>query len=126
MWRFLFISFLIAHGLVHLAIWLVPKPADGKVPFDVSHSWVLGDLKQLAVFLAVVAAALLVGGGVGLWAHAEWWRGVAVVGLAVSFGLMVLYFHPGSCHRGGERRTDRRHRLARLAVEGDGRSLTLT
>ena len=94
MWRFLFISFLIAHGLMHLAIWLVPKPADGKVPFDVSHSWVLGDLKPLAVFLAVVAAALLVGGGVGLWAHAEWWRGVAVVGLAVSFGLMVLYFNP--------------------------------
>ncbi len=30
MWRFLFVSFLIAHGLVHLAIWLVPKPADGK------------------------------------------------------------------------------------------------
>lgn len=94
MWRFLFISFLIAHGSVHLAIWLVPKPADGKAPFDVTHSWILGDLKPVAVFLAVVAAVLLVGGGVGLWAHAEWWRNVAVVGLAVSFGLMVLYFNP--------------------------------
>ena len=94
MWRFLFVSFLIAHGLVHLAIWLVPKPAAGKAPFDVTHSWLLGDLRPLAVFLALVAAALLVGGGVGLWAHAEWWRGVAVVGLAVSFGLMVLYFNP--------------------------------
>jgi hypothetical protein len=34
MWRFLFIGFLIAHGLVHLAIWLMPKPADQKAPFD--------------------------------------------------------------------------------------------
>ena len=30
MWRLLFIAFLIAHGLVHLAIWLMPKPADEK------------------------------------------------------------------------------------------------
>jgi hypothetical protein len=41
-----------------------------------------------------VAAGLLVGAGIGLWAHAEWWRPVAVASLAVSFGLMVLYFNP--------------------------------
>lgn len=94
MWRFLFIAFLIAHGLVHLAIWLVPKPADGKAPFDVTHSWLIGDVKPVAVLLATVAAVLLVGSGLALWASAEWWRGVAVAGLAVSFGLMVLYFNP--------------------------------
>jgi hypothetical protein len=32
--------------------------------------------------------------GIGLWAHAEWWRPVADIGLAVSFALMVLYFNP--------------------------------
>ena len=94
MWRFLFIGFLIAHGLVHLAIWLVPKPPDQKVPFDPEHSWLLGDQKTVAVVLAVAAAALLMGGGLGLWAHADRWRGVAALGLAVSFGLMIVYFNP--------------------------------
>jgi hypothetical protein len=39
MGRSLFIGFLIAHGLVHLAIWLVPKPSDQKAPFDPDHPW---------------------------------------------------------------------------------------
>lgn len=94
MWRFLFIGFLIAHGLVHLAIWLMPKPPDQKTPFDPDHSWLLGDKKSVAVVLAVAAAALLVAGGLGLWAHAGWWRSVAVIGLAASFGLMIVYLNP--------------------------------
>jgi hypothetical protein len=94
MWRFLFIAFLIAHGLVHLAIWLTPKPAGEEMPFDANHSWLLGDQKAVAVILATTAAVLLVGGGLGLWAHADWWRAVAIVGLAASFGLMVVYFNP--------------------------------
>jgi hypothetical protein len=94
MWRILFIGFLIAHGLVHLTIWLMPKPAEGKAPFDVNHSWLLGSQRSLAVVFAIAASALLVTAGLGLWAHADWWRAVAVVGLAASFGLMVLYFNP--------------------------------
>lgn len=47
MWRSLFIAFLVAHGLVHLAIWLMPKPADDKAPFDPDHSWLVGDQKRL-------------------------------------------------------------------------------
>jgi hypothetical protein len=94
MWRFLFIGFLIAHGLVHLAIWLMPKPPKEDAPFDPAQSWLLGDQKTVAVVLAMLAAALLLAGGVGLWAHADWWRGMALIGLAISFGLMVLYFSP--------------------------------
>jgi hypothetical protein len=94
MWRFLFIAFLIAHGGVHVAIWATPKPKDQKVPFDASHSWLFGSQRPLALVLALAAAALLVAASIGLWAHAEWWRTAAVVGLAASFGLMVLYFHP--------------------------------
>lgn len=93
MWRFLFIGFLIAHGLVHLAIWLIPKPADQKAPFEPDHSWLLGDQKTFSVLLAVTAAVLLVGAGLGLWASAGWWRSVAAVGLVTSFGLMVVYFN---------------------------------
>jgi hypothetical protein len=44
--------------------------------------------------LALIAAALQVAAGTGLRAHADWWRTVAVLRLTVSFGLMVLYFHP--------------------------------
>src|SRR4026207_1011810 len=65
MWRFLFIAFLIAHGLVHLAIWLMPKPPGQKAPFDPDHSWLLGDQKTVAVVLAVAAAAVLMAGGAG-------------------------------------------------------------
>lgn len=32
--------------------------------------------------------------GIGLWSYAEWWRPTAVGGLAISFGLMILYFNP--------------------------------
>jgi len=94
MWRFLFIAFLIAHGLVHLAIWLMPKPPGQKAPFDPDHSWLLGDQKTVAVVLAVAAAAMLMAGGSGLWAHADWWRGASVIGLTASFGLMIVYFNP--------------------------------
>jgi len=94
MWRFLFIGFLVAHALVHLAIWLMPKPPDQKAPFDPNHSWLLGDQRTVAVLLAVMAAVLLMAGGLGLWAHAGWWRGVAAIGLVASFGLMVVYFNP--------------------------------
>ena len=38
MLRWLLIGFLIAHGLVHVAIW-VPRYDPEKVPFDASHSW---------------------------------------------------------------------------------------
>lgn len=92
MWRLIFIGFFIAHGGVHLAIWATPKKADA--PFDISSSWLLGVNKGLALGLAVGAAVLLIAAGLGLWAHADWWRAVAVLGLGVSFGLMVVYFHP--------------------------------
>jgi hypothetical protein len=96
MWRFLFIAFLIAHGLVHLAMWvLVAKPAPGKeAPFDASYSWLLGSQRALAAAVAVATAAILVSSGIGLWAHADWWRAAAVIGLTASFVLMVVYFNP--------------------------------
>jgi lysylphosphatidylglycerol synthetase-like protein (DUF2156 family) len=94
MWRFLFIAFLIAHGGIHAAIWATPRSKDQNVAFEASHSWLLGNQRGLAMALALVAAVLLVAAGIGLWADAGWWRLVTVAGLATSFGLMVLYFHP--------------------------------
>jgi hypothetical protein len=94
MWPFIFIAFLIAHGLVHVAMWgLVPKPApDKEAPFDASYSWLLGNQRALAATVAAATAVVLVAAGFGLWAHADWWRAAAVVGMAASFLLMVVYF----------------------------------
>jgi hypothetical protein len=96
MWRFIFIAFLIAHGLIHVIMWVfVPKPAPGKeAPFDASHSWLLGNQRALAATVASATALVLVVAGFGLWVHADWWRATAVIGLAASFLLMVVYFTP--------------------------------
>ena len=40
--RWLFGLFLVAHGLIHVAIWLTPASSDA--PFDVRHSPLFGDL----------------------------------------------------------------------------------
>jgi hypothetical protein len=92
-WRFLFIAFLIAHGVVHVAIWVSPRSQNRKAPFDPAHSWLVGVQRPLSIVLALVTAALLIGAGVGLWAHAEWWRPVAAISLAMSLVLMILYFN---------------------------------
>jgi hypothetical protein len=81
--RWLLIGFLIAHGLVHVAIW-TPKYDPEKAAFDASHSWLIGDRRPLAQVLAFAA----------LWAHGGWWRPTAVVGLGVSTVLLLLYFTP--------------------------------
>ena len=83
--------FLIAHGLVHLAIWL-PKP-DEKAPIDVGHSPFAGDVRRLASALAIAAAVVLVLGGLGLIGEAAWWIPVTVTGTVVSGALLLLTFN---------------------------------
>lgn len=83
--------FLIAHGLVHLAIWL-PKP-DQNAPFDVGHSPFAGNVRRLASALAIAAAVILVLGGLGLIGDAPWWIPVTVTGAAVSAVLLLLTFN---------------------------------
>jgi hypothetical protein len=89
--RVLVIVFLVAHGLVHVAIW-APTYDPAKAPFDASHSWLLGDRRALARLLAFSAAAILVLAGLALLLNGEWWRPTAVAGLAVSTVLLVLFF----------------------------------
>lgn len=95
MWRVLFIAFLLVHGLIHLGIWMMPKPADPQqAPFDPWHSWVAGDRRTLAQALAAVAAILFVTAGAGLFGRADWWRPLTVAASGFSLLLMALYFHP--------------------------------
>jgi hypothetical protein len=83
--------FFVAHGLIHVAIW-APGYGPEKVPFDASHSWLLGNQRPLARMLAFAAAVLIVA-GIALLAWGEWWRPTAVAGLSVSPALLLLYFH---------------------------------
>ena len=92
--RFGFVGFLIAHGIAHVGIWAFPRPSGQQRPFDPSVSWLLGSEESLAALLAIGAAVLLVAGGSLLWAGVPWWRPLAVLGLAVSFVLMSLFFNP--------------------------------
>jgi hypothetical protein len=92
MWRFVFIAFLLAHGGIHLAIWATPTTNEAKVPFDANQSWLMGSQRGLAIVLALAAAISLVAAGVGLWIEGPWWRTIAVVGLASSLVLMILFF----------------------------------
>jgi hypothetical protein len=91
--RWLLIVFLIAHGLVHVAIW-APRYDPEKAPFDASHSWLIGDQRPLAQVLAFAAAALLVLAWIALWSQGGWWRPTAVLGLSVSTVLLLLYITP--------------------------------
>jgi type IV secretory pathway VirB2 component (pilin) len=91
--RLLIGGFLIAHGLVHVAVWATPKPKGGG-PFDPSHSWLIGSTKGLAALLAVVVAIVLIAGGVALFSHSALWRPLTVIGLAASLFLDALYFNP--------------------------------
>jgi hypothetical protein len=93
LFRGLLIAFLIAHGLVHVALW-APKFDPTSAPFHPSHSWLLGDRRLVAQVLAFTAAAVLVVAGIALWADTAWWQPMAVAGLVLSTVLLVLYFHP--------------------------------
>jgi uncharacterized membrane protein YphA (DoxX/SURF4 family) len=90
--RVLLSVFFIAHGLVRVAIW-APTYDPEKASFDAAHSWLLGDQRPLARVLAFLAAAILIVAGIALLAQGGWWRPTAVVGLAVSTVLLVLYFN---------------------------------
>jgi hypothetical protein len=84
--------FLIAHALVHLAVWL-PSPGQD-APFDPRRSWLLGDAAGAARTLALAACSLLVGSGVLVLAGAQAGAALAVVGAVVSLTLVLLTFHP--------------------------------
>jgi hypothetical protein len=122
MWRFAFIAFLIAHGLVHIAAW-APKHQKDKAPFDASQSWLFGQARSLGIGLAIASAVLLVLAGLGFWAHAGWWRPITVLGLGVSLSVLVLYFNPWYVFITG----DQRHPPALFGsrdIEVAGRSLS--
>jgi hypothetical protein len=95
-WRFVIAGFLVAHGLVHLAVWATPKNPNQPQPFDPKHSWLLGDTAAahtMAVWLAATACLVFVGAGLGLFFHLELWHALTIAGAAVGLVVAGLYFN---------------------------------
>ena len=92
--RILLGLFVIAHALVHLAVW-VPPPG-GSTPIQTARSWLFGDVRPLAVGLRRRRSRPAAAGGIALLAGAGWWPWVVIAGSAVSILLIALTFTP--CH----------------------------
>jgi hypothetical protein len=90
--RVLLGAFLIAHGLIHAAIWLAPKTE--MVPIAVDRSWLFGDVHRLATSMGVAAAAAFVCAGIAYLGQQDWWAIAALVGGLVSMVLMAVTFTP--------------------------------
>jgi hypothetical protein len=86
----LLVAFLIAHSVVHLAIWALPMRRHAL--FDATDSWLIGVYRVPALILAITAAALLTTGGVALWLDTLWWKGPCAAGLLTSALLLFVYF----------------------------------
>jgi hypothetical protein len=84
--------FLVAHGVLHLVIWIIPTPADA--PFDAHHSPMLGNVRVVSMVLAVLCGIVLVAAGVGVLAQWSWWPQAAIIGAAGSIALLLFTFTP--------------------------------
>ena len=84
--------FLIAHGLLHIAVWVPPSPAS--VPFDTSRSPIFGNVRGIAISLSVLAALLFVATGIAVLTQSAWWPIAAIAAAATSALLILLTFSP--------------------------------
>jgi hypothetical protein len=95
----LFGIFLLAHGLVHSAIWLSTPKANG--PFNAGHSWLFSLLglqgspeRTFAIIVSLIATLTLIIGGIGLLSHQSWYQLPLIIGASVSLLLIIVYFNP--------------------------------
>lgn len=88
-------AFVVAHGLVTIAIWS-PNPQTVKPapPMDTSRSWLLGNSRAIALALAITAGLLVAVAGIAFLAQADWWPFAAVISGGVSLLLFGLFFTP--------------------------------
>ena len=88
-------AFLMAHGLIHLAIWL-PQPSAAS-PFDPRHSWRVHDhglATGTAVALACAVAAVDATAGVSLALGTSGFASLAILGALLGLVLKALFFNP--------------------------------
>src|SRR5215213_8827652 len=89
--------FVIAHGMVTLAIWApkYPKVPDGQLhPPNPAHSWIFGDVRMLSLISGIVVALALAAAGVAFLTGQQWWPQVALISGGASLVLFSLFFTP--------------------------------
>jgi hypothetical protein len=97
---FFVIAFVIAHGVVHAAVWATPKDPDKPAPFDPSHSWALAaghvaaaPTRSASVVLAWVSAVLYTLAGVSVAVDAANWMVLATLAAIVGLALKGVWFN---------------------------------
>jgi hypothetical protein len=97
MWRTLIGLFLVAHGLVTIAIWGPRYPAvpEGQLqPPDAAHSWIFGDVRLPSLIIGVAVGVALAIAGFGFLTHQAWWPPVAIGAGVASLLLFAAFFTP--------------------------------
>lgn len=96
-------AFLIAHGAVHLAVWLAPPPTDAErqAPFAPDHSALLTRTRVpqaashvVAVRLAGAATVLYVVAGLAVAFGSGWAVALAAAAAILGLALKFLFFNP--------------------------------
>ena len=97
MWHTVIGLFLVAHGLVTLAIWgpryrAVPE---GKVqPPNPAHSWIFGDTRRFSLILGLAVGLALTLAGLAFLTSQAWWPLMAVGAGVSSLLLFGIFFTP--------------------------------
>ena len=99
----LLVAFLVAHGLLHLAVW-VPQPPEDPArppPFHPDHSAVLtaasmtaATARRTSVVLAAASAVAYLLAALAVALDAEATRALLVVAVSAGLLLKALFFHP--------------------------------
>jgi len=97
MWRTTLGLFLVAHGLVTIAIWAPKYQAvpEGQVqPPDPAHSWIFGDVRTFSLICGVAVGFALAIAGVGFLTDQSWWPSAAIGAGVGSLLLFGVFFTP--------------------------------
>jgi hypothetical protein len=93
MLRWVVAGLLVAHGLVHIAVWASTKVAEGQGSIP-DRSWILGTQHSLVLGMTDLVVALFALAGVALLFQAGWWPQLTVASASASLLLVALF--PGA------------------------------
>jgi hypothetical protein len=98
--RFAVTTFLIAHGLIHIAIYASPSNPAKPAPFDPSRSWALAAahvdttmMRSASLVMCLAAAAAYAAAGWLLAFDAAAWTATAAIAAVVALALKGLWFN---------------------------------